>query len=304
VIVDHRTVLVLGAGASMDFGFPSGRELWQQIIGLLGSPESDFFRVLLDLGHRKVLDEFRRELTAARPPSVDVFLDDRREYLDVGKAAIACALIPIEQASTAPLFSPGIFSWYDYLYHRLTDGKRDDFSRNRLSIVTFNYDRSLEFFLFTTLKSRWRLTDAECAELLKAVQIVHIYGPLGDLAELSGGRGLRYGAALDRSAVEHAVSRMQILHEAADNADAVIRARKLLLEADAICFLGFGYHPTNLERLGVKDLGNRSVMGTAYGLLGGEISSVLRAFGNRDSIDLGKPNENVLLFLRGRPILV
>jgi hypothetical protein len=276
-MIKTQTVLVLGAGASMPFGFPSGRGLWQHIVGRLSEPASDLVQVLVDLGHGKVLAEFRRELLHARPPSVDVFLDDRREYLTVGKAAIACGLIPYETASRGQMFDASNNHWYDYLYHRLTDCKRDEFQGNRLSIVTFNYDRSLEFYLFTTLTSRWGLKNTECAELLNAVPIIHVYGQLGNLPELTPANGLPYGADLNRGAVEHAMAHILLLPEADAKSPALKQAHELLRVA-RICFLGFGYHPTNLERLRVGELRDKIAMGSAYGIEGGERSPIIGAF--------------------------
>jgi len=52
-------------------------------------------------------------------------------------------------------------------------------------------------------------------------------------------------------------------------------ARAWLREAKVICFLGFGFHPTNVERLGlIKEISGRSgvfVGGTAKGLDDAEI---------------------------------
>ena len=47
-----------------------------------------------------------------------------------------------------------------------------------VAFITFNYDRSLEFFLLTTLKNRYQKTEQECAAKLKNIPIVHLYGKL------------------------------------------------------------------------------------------------------------------------------
>ncbi|MGH7216991.1 MAG: hypothetical protein ACREIG_07135, partial [Nitrospiraceae bacterium] len=55
------------------------------------------------------------------------------------------------------------------------------FHENKLSLITFNYDRSLEFYLHRAIKRLWDLDDNEAAEVLKAVPIIHIHGKIDAL---------------------------------------------------------------------------------------------------------------------------
>jgi hypothetical protein len=41
--------------------------------------------------------------------------------------------------------------WYEKLFQLMADG--GDFGNNQLSVVTFNYDRSFEAFIFTALQN-------------------------------------------------------------------------------------------------------------------------------------------------------
>jgi len=63
---------------------------------------------------------------------------------------MAIALIHCEDE--AGLFVQATKSWYEYLFNQLTT-RFDDFEKNKLSILTFNYDRSLEFYLFTCMRA-------------------------------------------------------------------------------------------------------------------------------------------------------
>jgi hypothetical protein len=312
-MITKRTVFVLGAGASHSYGFPTGETLLRWVVDVLGRPvaETRQVQLLMELGHaERECREFANELSLAATASIDLFLESRQEFMAVGKAAIACGLIPYEEHSRLfprtgdPYWSdPRPPSWYRYLIQRLGDTP-EQFGENRLSIVTFNYDRSLEYFLFTAVKSRWKLSREEAAELVKTIPIVHVYGQLGKLPELAGlGQGRPYEARTLAEAIRLAVGEMQILHEADTNSPALTLARELLHDADRICFLGFGYHPTNLERLGVRQLGNsRLILGTAYGLLSGEKTAVYVAF-RPNNLSLGETDEDVLLFIRNRGIV-
>lgn len=300
-MIKTRTVLVLGAGSSIDFGFPSGPGLLERVLQDLRRSDSTIKPVLSTLGFADALiQDFAKTLRMARTPSIDSFVEHRTDFLEIGKACIACGLIPRE--SWPALFKIGGRSWYDYLLGLLTDQGPEHFSANKLAIVTFNYDRSLDYYLFTTLQNRWHLSTEECARLLRSVPVVHVYGQLGKLPELAEGEGRPYGASLTEAAVRESVAAMEILHEAKKDSPRLRQAIGLLSSADRVIFLGFGYHPTNLDRLAVSDLINRDVYGSAFGLLMGELHPIRVAFGNVP-IDLGKENEDTLLFLRSRAIL-
>ena len=64
-------------------------------------------------------------------------------------------------------------------------GTPDDYfklSKSNLTIITFNYDRSLEHYLYNTfLNFTKSLTEKEKIEELKKLKIYHVYGKLADL---------------------------------------------------------------------------------------------------------------------------
>lgn len=95
-MIEKRTVLVLGAGASAELGFPLGRGLLRQTVDTIRrKEETRFYQVLRECGFSDdQMQEFARDLEVSMQPSVDAFLENRPEFLDVGKAAIAAALLP------------------------------------------------------------------------------------------------------------------------------------------------------------------------------------------------------------------
>jgi hypothetical protein len=113
-------------------------------------------------------------------PSIDAFLEYRgEEFESIGKAAIAGTLIPCE--IRANLSRTG---WYEYLHSRII-GRKEDFEWNKLTVVTFNYDRSFEAALFVALQKAYHLSDTETAAYVKVIPVIHVYGQLGGLPFLS-----------------------------------------------------------------------------------------------------------------------
>jgi hypothetical protein len=276
-MITQNIVLVLGAGASMPFGFPSGAALKTEIITRL--QPRDPWHVLLEEAGFPIdqIRDFRTALLKSGKRSVDAFLEHRTDFLEVGKAATACALLPRETEDS--LFHPGKETWYEYFYTKL-NAKFEGFSRNPVSVFTFNYDRSLEHYLFTALRSAYGKTSEECAEVLRSIPILHLYGQLGDLPPLSGdGVGIPYGAPVDVGTLRKAAAGIRIIHETLTNEQPFKQAHDLLKNASRVCFLGFGYDLTNMKRLlEYGPTGRPEVFGSAVGLTPRECDLIRSTF--------------------------
>ena len=294
-MINKRTVLVLGAGASVPFKFPSGLQLLDTICNTLSSKTSLEFKLISECTPeiRDIL-RFRDALSRSGQPSVDAFLEHRTEFIDIGKTAIAAVLLPYER--TAALFeAKREQNCYHYLLSLLSTPFAD-LNKNRLSIITFNYDRSFEQYLFTSLKNTYHITDQECVEKLASIPIIHVHGKLGSLPweenvrkETAGSsnppkKSVPFDSFHNPDLTSHedyewyrkiwiklARDNIKIIHESSDEGTEFDQARQLLAGAERIYFLGFGYHETNLRRLRINDLCNpddpiREICGTVYGL--------------------------------------
>ena len=179
---------------------------------------------------------------------MDLFLEDRPEFAAVGKAAIAAALIPFEDPDK--LFPPNAprEHWYELLVNTLDKGP-GSLPKNAVSIVTFNYDRSLEHYLYTVLTTR-RRNDAAALEEMSSIPIIHVHGSLGGLSALTSD-GRPYSPDLDPETVRHSASRIIVVGEASGDTPEFEEARRRLEHAERIVFLGFGFHEASVRRLGV-----------------------------------------------------
>jgi len=235
-------------------------------------------------------------------PSVDAFLERRPNFLGVGKLAIAYCLIPFEDEAKLYKSEPNRGGdWYEHLSVKLNTSF-EEFGENKLSVITFNYDRSLEHYLLTSLQNLHGKQLGECANALAQIPIIHVYGQLGakpypekDCHEYRPDRE-RF------MTVTRAAEGITLLHEQVSD---LKEAQKLLTDAECVCFLGFSYHPLNMGRLALKDLSyNRSVFGTARGLVGKELDRVHDIITENlrcTNVTLGDADN--LLFLRQHTIL-
>ena len=265
------TVLVFSAGVSMSYGYPSGTQLVQEILESLGSPNWEttlsFCRV-----EKKERDEFKTELFMSQQPSVDIFLERRVEFTNIGKLCIALSLMSRENNGNLINFKDRSNSPYHYLFSKF-DAKWVDFINNKISFITFNYDRSFEHFLFTALKHTHNRSDEETSGAINSILIIHVHGNLGPLpwqepegrpygplfhstdefGTISNKRVAERHMAQIARIIDDASKRIIIVSEGQDTTKEFENARHVLSNAERIYFLGFGYYSVNLERLDIKN---------------------------------------------------
>jgi len=250
-MITEPTALILGAGASMPYGFPSGLELMQKILSTI-KPHKPLTEDLVGFDiEQNDINYFRECLSRSGKLSADAFLERRPEFLRIGKLVITLLLTMYEIEPN--LFDPKMAgnSWYEYLWNKL-DAPFDDFDKNKLSIITFNYDRSLEHYLITVMQNLYGKPEEKCAEKLNNIPIIHVHGKLGTLP-WQGGLARPYVGSFRNA--EEISNQIIVIPEQKGTSPEFKEATKLLFAAKYVYLLGFGYHPKNLERLRIKDVG-------------------------------------------------
>lgn len=245
-MIESKTVLVLGAGASHPYGFPLGTKLREDILHL----QTDWSELSTQtrLVDHPLFNEFVAAFRQSRLSSIDAFLGLRSRFSEIGRMAISMLLLNYEIYSRHRLVSQPQQDWYDYLWNRLADGSWEELSFKNLSIVTFNYDRSLEFFLLSAMRGAYGVTQGEAEQKLESLKIVHAYGDLGSVFSADT-RYIPYGDPVTSQNVRKAAELLKVIPESRDDGPTFLEARETLTQADAVCFLGFGFDKTNLRRL-------------------------------------------------------
>ncbi len=265
-MIETPTVLILGAGASMPYGFPSGEELMLEILEeIRPNLGKELFRTLLGFGFKpNDIDDFYTGLKHSRKFSVDEFLERQTEFMKIGKIAITLTLSTYEKKEEL-LEQKSDKDWYRHLWVRLSDTTFEDFDKNQLSIITFNYDRSIEHFLFTAMRALYRRSEQDCEKKLKKIPIIHVHGRLGALP-WQGKNGRSYNNKINLDEIVKISGQINIMKEQDDSPREFEEAVTILNSAELIYLLGFGYNPRNLQRLKAKEIfKGRSVWGTTLG---------------------------------------
>ena len=314
----EKTVFVIGAGASKDLKIPLGLELRNDISAFLRKLELDDFGqvkgppVLLKAIRERIMpvtgtDYFRvhhaahhiaRNIPFAR--SIDDFIDHFSNDLDIeilGKIAICYCILHAEAKSSLLLreasedINHEIMDrddvWLKQLWYMMRDGVRvnrpADLFKN-ITFIIFNYDRTVEVFLYFALQKMFGLSQLDAIHWVNNAPIIHPYGLVSPI----GGSPSDWGFGIDNSMAPLGRLSLNIrtYSESEQDPQVVGAIQQSLSDAVNVVFLGFAFHPQNMELLDISELDgtNVNVMGTAIGIhrdnwreIGSIIGSRLRA---------------------------
>lgn len=310
---------MLGAGASCPFGFPSGAHLRTSICQLADHPGNPLGANLTShFGYSQVeISTFAKTFMHSGLASIDAFLARREEFDQIGQSAIALCISDLEV--NKQLFNvkgvAGASDWYGELWNRMMEGviSPRDLRQNRLSFITFNYDRSLEAFLHQVIKATFGLDDSSAEESRMAFAVYHVYGSLGDYLP---SQGARFGPHRDSKTQGEFLNEARTKIKVMPTARGVTRdeqATMMLADADVIGFMGFGFDEINCKRLDILEAAFRHksvpgsepvrIFGTTTGATEGEVNAFhRRAFGGETCegavIDLSPSNMDCLRSFR------
>jgi hypothetical protein len=322
----EHIVFILGAGSSIPFGYPSGPKLVDLILDslnqnyfytyqykskVLGSDDFSIYSLTqgftdysLFIRHGfppELITEFEVALKNSNKDSIDSFLLERTEFYDIGKFAIANCILRCE-IPTEFFFVQK--NWLNYLWNKI-NATRDKFISSKISFITFNYDRVLEYYFYNSLKHAFRLNDSEIINVLKP--ILHLHGVVGNLPwqDVNTGFDYNYDGQLINNhypRVANASEKIKIIFDKIDREEIFEQAFELISYADRIYALGFGFHNLNLERLRIKDV-KKQLLCSSYGLTRNECFLIESKYPTPSRLMLDGAHDDNLDFLRNNLIL-
>ncbi|WP_439535470.1 hypothetical protein [Methyloversatilis sp.] len=301
-------VLVVGAGASKEVNLPIGAELRSRIACALDIRYEDGYRRSSGDG---TIDDAFREIVRERSPlhvdinpflhcswrirdampqaiSIDNFIDSHRDderITTCGKLAIARCILAAEAESSLFVNSRDRYpkidfaavepTWFNSFFQLLTENCQAadiDERLSKISIITFNYDRCIEHYLYGALQNYYGITPDRSAEALANLEIFHPYGSVGPLPWQRRSGGIEYGATVGGRTLIEATKGIRTFTEGIDPATSDVESiRATLRAANRLAFLGFSFHRLNVALLfpGLADgeqVVSRPAFATGFGI--------------------------------------
>jgi hypothetical protein len=279
-MIEQPTVFIIGAGASAEYGFPLGQGLVARILALMSQPNTPLLRAINLAGlDPRGTSLFHDQLLGSDADSIDTFLEGNDEaFVQIGKAAIAYVILEAESRCVRErllIESAPDDHWLRYVWNSMRAGSSaTTLASNRVTFVTFNYDRAIEAYFQRVISSSFQLPASEAESLrASALPIIHLHGEIAEAAFGYFEEGATVGS-LTRYAAG-----IRVVHDSVLDGDKAFEATRLALkEAKRICFLGFGYHPVNIRRLDVDQHAGRDahIFGSTYRMGRAEIDRARR----------------------------
>jgi hypothetical protein len=325
-----KTVFILGAGASAEIGMPVGNELKGNIADLLDfqytpirqlTKKDELITQAFHQYSRKDTDatykliDIAHGIAQALPLaiSIDNFMDAHRDNKDIefcGKIGIVRAILAAENHTTLYHYynQRNIYTtkdqlkgfektWYISLFQKITENCQIDELPERLkdiTFITFNYDRSLEYFLLNALMIYYGVDQKESASIVNSVNIHHPYGKAGALPFQDPDYSIDFGGVPQADRLLKLSTGIKTFMEQIDSGSEVYKnIIASLAQADRVFFLGFAYHKQNINLLFPSKImmtvpGKRiQYYGTGLNISKGDTEVIEENIQNLDSRDSG-----------------
>jgi len=299
-----RTVFVIGAGANVEIGMPNGKKLKQDIAdrldyGKLGG-DSTILNALIEIGlTSEHASDIASTIREAMPLaiSIDNFIDAHKinPMLEVcGKMAIVNSIQAAERQSRLYTCIHNYHgteklqeTWYPLLFQKITEGCGiNEFLRrlDNISFIVFNYDRCFESYMIYALETYYNIGQKKAADIVEAINIIHPYGIIGNIYK--GGINAKASVYEPLLGEPFAFSELFLLSDNirtfSEDSEKTKKERisisNLIIYTNRIIFLGFAYHPMNLDLLFNYDYDeletHKDCYGTGYGISENDIKHI------------------------------
>ena len=245
-------------------------------------------------------EDLLARLTTVDPIVIDYFLGQNPHLSDIGKLMIAWVLLECEaiylryqinnnrrefliesgnRHSNENEFLKTAYTdnWYRFLVHKLVTGCADgnDLLRNNVSFITFNYDVSLEYELYRSLKAISQFSEGNVIDkLFEGDRFIHVYGKIrqnvtDDLPHKTLDLFAKpiieptpvlnflefcqeFNNLLDISYEASKTIRTIAPHEKTTSGE-ITKAKNAIMDANCVYILGYGFDENNSRLLNLYD---------------------------------------------------
>jgi len=305
-MLNSKTVFILGAGASSEVDFPLGSELKKIIVskldleadynGNVTRGEKKIFRHLNSKYPRRINEfyAFCRQISKGivLSDSIDDFIDDHKHDERVaicGKLAIAYSILEAENCSKLSFNSIDnsinfLFvedTWYAKFYSLLKKNiTKDNIDNifNNVTVINFNYDRSLEHYLINAISQNYLIEKVQAQNIVSKLICYHPYGSIDHSVEFGSDKSLDF---------DNIMSNLKTYTQQVEDVEGLTKVKQAIQDSEVIIFLGMAYHKNNMDLLQCEcNITKKKIYATRGGIEDNELRLLKRMILNLDCSDI------------------
>jgi hypothetical protein len=282
----QRVVFIIGAGASCEFNMPTGLALKTNIANALnneevrikfqiGGPQGDtptWYDAADELA--KVIEQFDsidEALHWFSPYAPVVLLGKQMIVKEILRAERQSRLFEKADPDVTPLRSYNdVWATY-FLRMAIASTKKDDICKafSNVTIINFNYDRTVEHFLYSELQRSLGADKDNTKQAISGLRIIRPYGSVGPLPWQSES-GVLFGQAVDDvdsgDRIWELSKSIRTFTEQKLSSDVKSEIENVIQNAQVIIILGFCFHQQNMQLLSARSQTNKMVIATVLGI--------------------------------------
>ncbi len=268
------------------------------------------------------LKNFVDRILHVDPPVIDYFLEWNKDLQGIGKLVIALVILQHEKEfekrkgnvnrekliKESPYINDGNDNsldlnafkdnWYRFILYKILSDCRNvsDLKDNKVKFITFNYDVSLESYLFKGLK-KIQFLKASDKDIICFLEnsFIHMYGKIRDdpfvdpvpaIKELLSKHNVKENKPVIEQAYTASLN-IKTIGDDKDVADSISKAQKYIKDGEDIYILGYGFDEKNSDRLDLKKLLYKSSFTALSKELGKHVDKRIyfTNFGNSNSVN-------------------
>jgi hypothetical protein len=288
-MITTGTLLIVGAGASFPYGFPTGKGLRDEIIGYRGKEEGLNGNTGQFLFREPELSAFCDGFRESLIDSIDKYLSFHPEFEKIGKLLISY-VIKQKEIDTFSEFGKREGrneivkrltddEWLRFLFNRMVETINDfniaeSINNNTIKIITFNYDRIIEYSFVRAYQESFSQNKAvkrfanelpNYQSLFPLINIEHVYGSLGDFQKNKFNHK-------KHDLIENYYEEIKLIGQRNER---ISYYRELISNTKRVFFLGYGFDENNNQLLDLRGtLRGKEVYATCFGLHDEEIDRI------------------------------
>lgn len=294
-------VIILGAGSSKSYGFPTGDELLKIIINgsIKLKPDmqdyydndeineihkfNKYYTQCINFYKKKYTyddNKFRSDLKTSSTKTIDTYLSNSNNVDDEAFAKFAISSIISFYENIEQMRKDSHDGWMEYLFNQRISYQLKDFLDSPPTIITFNYDTFFEHKLIKHLEKEHSYKDAD-SYILDKQFIKHVYGNLNNSSYkehtyevkeyIQGDKIIRLEVnEIDFDKIEENSRNINFIRAEAEETSKIEEIRNIIKNSKKIYILGYGFDKFNNEILFKNEEffinDHREVFFTGFGL--------------------------------------